>query len=235
MKKFNLSVLLVAVLIPALLASGCVRTKELEKINQQQSSMIQRLLNEISSLNKEIEESRKAEDELRGVKNELQKRLEKGIGLEGVSVRMSDRGLIVTLLNQILFDSGKAELKSSARTTLDELALAITQLTPDNKVFVEGHTDSDPIKYSTFKSNWDLSAARALEVLHFFIKDKGLNPKQFVVSGYGEFNPVTSNDTRPNKSKNRRVDVLISPKKMKTSFPNQSQQSVAPVVSGLAS
>ncbi len=203
---------LFSVLLFSSLVTGCASTKELENVNKQQADMIQRLLNEISLLNQEVDDVRKSEVDLQQVRDELEAKLKEQLSANDFSVKLGARGLVVTLLDQILFDSGKATLKSSALGSLNEVATVISELTPENRVFVEGHTDADPIRYSGFKSNFELSTARALEVVHYFLGSVKLNPKQFVVAGYGEFSPVVANDSRENKAKNRRVEILISPR-----------------------
>ena len=84
---------------------------------------------------------------------------------------------------------------------------------PQQAIFIEGHTDTDPIKYSGFKSNWELSTARATEVVHFFVNEMAIDARRLSAVGCGEFQPVASNDTSAGKSKNRRVEIIISPKK----------------------
>lgn len=217
--QWHLRGMLIFLVASSLIVSGCANTKELERINKEQADTINSLANEVSRLNDELATLRKSSDELADAKAELEEKLRSEVGEGGLSVRMSDRGLVVTLLDRILFDSGKAELKSSAQGTLDKVVDVILQTTPTNKIFVEGHTDADPIRYSGYRSNWELSAARALEVVHYFVDQRGLEPKQMVASGYGEFNPVAPNNTKPNKAQNRRVEILISPKKISGAEP----------------
>ena len=126
---------------------------------------------------------------------------------------MEDRGLVVTVLDQILFDPGKTTLKSKAKETLSKVADILKKNVQDNIVYVEGHTDSDPIKHSGFKSNWELSTTRATEVVHFFVDEQKVTPERLVACGYGEYHPVASNKTAAGKVQNRRVEIVISPRK----------------------
>ncbi len=82
----------------------------------------------------------------------------------------------------------------------------------DNQVAVEGHTDNQPIKHSGWRSNWELSTARALAVLHYFVDTRGLPPTRFQVIGVGEQRPVASNETAQGRQQNRRVEIIIVPK-----------------------
>ncbi|MFC1594414.1 flagellar motor protein MotB, partial [Candidatus Omnitrophota bacterium] len=82
-------------------------------------------------------------------------------------------------------------------------------------IAVEGHTDNVPIRYSGWLSNWELSSARALSVLHFLIDEGGINPERLSANGYGEFHPVVSNDTPEGQQQNRRVEIVILPEQIK--------------------
>ncbi|MFH1782408.1 MAG: OmpA family protein, partial [Candidatus Omnitrophota bacterium] len=77
---------------------------------------------------------------------------------------------------------------------------------------IEGHTDNEPIKYSGWKSNWELSTARATSVLHYIVDERGIAPERVSATGHGEFKPVSSNDTEDGKRQNRRVEIVVLPK-----------------------
>ena len=84
-------------------------------------------------------------------------------------------------------------------------------------IYVEGHTDNDPIRHSGWKSNWELSTARSTEVIHYLAEQANVEPQRLVAAGYSEFHPVAVNDNPAGKQKNRRVDIIISPRKQKDS------------------
>jgi chemotaxis protein MotB len=170
----------------------------------------------IQSLEEELER-------LDRIRAELEAQLK---GVEGVSLSLEKRGLVITFLDEILFDSGKAKIKSQAFSSLDKVAAIITEKAADLNVGVEGHTDNEPIKYSGWKSNWELSTARATSVLHYLI-DQGVSPARLVAIGYGEFRPVASNDTQEGRFKNRRVEIVILPKLQKVA-PEGEPQAAAP-------
>ncbi len=154
----------------------------------------------IQSLEEEV-------DRLAGIKAELENKLK---GIEGVSLSMEDRGLVITFLDEVLFDSGKAKIKSEAFPALDKVASVITAKAADLNVGVEGHTDNEPIKYSGWKTNWELSTARSTSVLHYLL-EKGVLPEKVAAIGYGEYRPVASNETPEGRNKNRRVEIVILP------------------------
>ena len=149
--------------------------------------------------------------ELERAKQELEDRLKNEIDDKEVKVDMLERGLVVTFVAEVLFDSGKADLKDSSFPKLEKVAGVLNTTVRDLNVGVEGHTDSDPIKYSGWKSNWELSSSRALSVLHYLVDQLSVAPQRLSATGFGEFHPVTSNDTKEGKQKNRRVEIVILP------------------------
>lgn len=116
-------------------------------------------------------------------------------------------GLIVRIDSPILFNSGEAELKREAFPILDKLV----EMTADwpNRIRIEGHTDNVPIHTSAYPSNWELSTARALSVLRYFLDHGGVEPERLAAVGYGEYHPLVPNTTPENRAKNRRVEIYI--------------------------
>ncbi len=147
-------------------------------------------------------------DQFRRAKEELEQRL----GSSEVSVGYDERGLVTRMLDRVLFDSGKAQLRRSAYGVLDKVANVLKEI-HDQPVGVEGHTDNEPIKSSGWKSNWELSSARAISVLHV-LESEGVSPDRLVATGYGEYRPGTSNESVAGRQKNRRVEIVILPKKL---------------------
>lgn len=127
---------------------------------------------------------------------------------ENISVNNEPRGIVITFADTALFTSGAADIRPEANDVLGRVAEKLK--TMPGRVFIEGHTDNVPISGGRFGSNWELSAARAASVLHTFV-GKGLDPYRFTISGYGEYRPVTSNDTPEGRGKNRRVELVLMP------------------------
>ncbi|MBI5573739.1 MAG: OmpA family protein [Elusimicrobia bacterium] len=126
---------------------------------------------------------------------------------EYAKVETNAQRIKISLSNPILFDSGSAELKSAATPALKEIAQLI--LTMENPIIVEGHTDDVPISSAKYRSNFELSAARAFSVINYFINIEKISPERFSTFGYGEYRPVVSNDTEENRAKNRRIEINI--------------------------
>ncbi len=158
--------------------------------------------------------------ELERAKKELEDRLKNEIGDKQVKVEMQDRGLVITFVAEVLFDSGKAKLRQSALETLSKISGVLNSTVKDLSIGIEGHTDNQPIKHSGWKSNWELSTARATAVLHQLIDAENVAPERLSATGYGEYRPVASNDTAESRQKNRRVEIVILPKTTKEKASN---------------
>jgi chemotaxis protein MotB len=124
-----------------------------------------------------------------------------------ISTQIDERGLVIHIEESALFESGKDELKPEAYEPLKLIAQQLA--TVDNPVRVEGHTDDRPIKTPRFPSNWELSAARATNVVRYFIEKHNLPPDKLSALGYGEYRPIAGNDTPEGRAQNRRVDIVV--------------------------
>lgn len=122
------------------------------------------------------------------------------------TVRISDRGLIISLVGSALFDSGQADIRPQFLPLLDAIVDRIRTI--GNDISVEGFADSDPIRSAQFPSNWELSAARANQVRDY-LEQSGVDAERLIVVGYGATRPVFDNRTAEGKAKNRRVDIVI--------------------------
>lgn len=163
-------------------------------------------------------ENERLKEELDALKQQQDRQLEKALGdLSGelaeykAKLEMTERGLVITFLAEIFFDSGKDVLKSQGKEALEKVAKVLNSDVPDSRVAIEGHTDTDPIRHSGWTSNWELSSARALAVLHYFVDDGKVAPERLSAVAYGEYHPVVSNATIEGKQKNRRVEIVILP------------------------
>jgi chemotaxis protein MotB len=117
--------------------------------------------------------------------------------------------LQVRAVDQILFDSGSAEIKPEGRKVLAKVATGIKSVT-DREIHVEGYTDNVPIHTARFASNWDLSVARAVTVAKF-LAGAGVSEKQLAATGYGEHRPIASNADAAGRQRNRRIEIVLEP------------------------
>jgi len=161
--------------------------------------------------------------EMEMAKAELENRLRNEINDKEVTVQMMERGLVITFLAEVLFDSGKAILKEQALDRIDKVSQVLNTTVKDLNVGIEGHTDNVPIKYSKWKSNWELSSARAMSVLHYLVEEHDVSPSRLSSTGFGEYQPIASNETAQGRQQNRRVEVVILPKIKKEAAVVESQ------------
>ena len=127
----------------------------------------------------------------------------------GIDYGMRDGNLVISIPSEITFPSGKAQLSESGKDALTVVARTLLKEYPAAEYWIEGHTDSDPIKRSAFPTNRDLSLARSMAVLHYLVNDTGIPDGQCVVAGWGEYRPLVANDSRDNKARNRRVEIVV--------------------------
>ena len=144
---------------------------------------------------KELEAAKQVEEDLK------EQIAEGSLGLEVTTSRIK-----LTFSSPILFDSGSADLKDSAREVLNPVAASLMKM--ENKIIVEGHTDSARMLGRKFASNRELSIMRAFSVINYLVK-KGVQPARVTAFGYGEFRPVALNDSDENRLKNRRIEMII--------------------------
>ncbi len=152
----------------------------------------------------ELEDFRKLEERLKEYLNEQHLDTD-------VLVNLETRGLVLRFQDNILFHSGMANIREEFKEILDVISEFLEEPEFEEKhIRIEGHTDTVPVDPSgKYETNWELSVARASNVVRYLIEDARLNAMRFSASGYSEYHPVAPNDTRENKAKNRRVDIVI--------------------------
>lgn len=143
--------------------------------------------------------------------NQLRRDLESALGEQikkhEIEVHSSPEGLVVSLREVGFFDSGDASLLPEGTSTLTRIAQVLNQ--KRFQIRVEGHTDNVPIHTGRFRSNWELSTARATEVVQLLIEQHDFDPSLISAAGYSQYRPVASNDTSDGRQQNRRVDVVV--------------------------
>ena len=127
--------------------------------------------------------------------------------LADVDIQRTDRGVVLTLSDKLLFPSGQAQLTRNAHPLLKKVGKLISGV--GASVEIEGHTDNVPIQTEAYPSNWELSTARAINVLRFLIQQEGLDPALIAAAGRSEYDPVMPNDSERHRSANRRVAFIF--------------------------
>lgn len=149
------------------------------------------------------------EQQMQEVQDTVEKLVSK-LGLEGqVDVSLQERGIFISIGEQVLFKSGSADIDEMAKGNIAKIGKEILAKIPGKQMRVEGHTDNVPISNSRFPDNQELSTARANNVWRVLVKDAGIDPGKLSASGYGEFRPKVANDTEEHRMQNRRVDIVI--------------------------
>ena len=126
---------------------------------------------------------------------------------EGLEAEYTRRGIKLTLDDELLFRSGSATITEQGQALLRRIGGVITPM--HRTIRVEGHTDNRPIATRRYPSNWELSTARAVEVVRFFVEKSGIAPRLLSAAGYGSFKPKASNDSEANRAVNRRVEIVL--------------------------
>lgn len=124
---------------------------------------------------------------------------------------LTDEGLLVSIRDNVLFAPGSADVREADIKIANEISELLI-MDPPRNIIISGHTDNVPIGNAPFDSNWELSVMRAISFMKIVLKNDQLDPRMFSAKGFGEFQPVASNDTAEGKSKNRRVEILILPR-----------------------
>ena len=180
----------------------------------QNNISIEKLVDQINESNQYIRhlvEVKSKSDSLNMVlTNNLTRSLSKE-ELKEVDVQVLKGVVYISLADNMLYKSGSYEINSRAAETLSKIAKIIKDY-KDYDVLIEGNTDNVPIKKTNIRNNWDLSALRASSVVQALQNDYGVDPKRLTAGGRGEYNPVADNDTEVGKQRNRRTQIIITPK-----------------------
>jgi len=205
------TIVLLTCLVSVTLFSGCTDWKKKYEAQLAVSKNLEGLLlRERTEKSQMAEQNQKTIDELQRQIAELNKTPAEATGFEGYDVKFDPSAgtITVTLPNTILFSSGKATLKTATSRELNDIQSVLRQRYPNNPIDVVGHTDTDPIKKSKWRDNWQLSAERALAVAGYLMK-RGIPEGRIRAVGCGPARPVASNSTSSGKSKNRRVEIVV--------------------------
>jgi chemotaxis protein MotB len=186
-----------------------------DKLSKENSEMTARL----QAQNVSVEQLQKAVAQLKDREKQAEARLKTfRTMLEGfksmiasgkLRVKIVRGRMVVELAENILFDSGKAELKPEGQAAMTEVAEVLKTIT-DRDFQITGHTDNIPIRTHRFPSNWELSTARAVTVTRF-MGDKGVAPERLSAAGYADTQPVAANDTPEGRQQNRRIEIVLMP------------------------
>ena len=184
-------------------------------LNSQQGSVnIYKLVDEINASNKYIKELISAKSKSDSLNMALTNKLTRSLSndeLKDVDVKVLKGVVYISLADNMLFKTGSYEISPRAMETLSKIAKIIKDYN-DYDVLVEGNTDNIPISRTNIRNNWDLSTLRASSVVQTLQNDFGVNPARLTAGGRGEYNPIADNDTEAGRQRNRRTEIIITPK-----------------------
>lgn len=180
-----------------------------------------KLMRQLREREEEIAKREKALQEMRAIierQEEVTRKLNNaiknallGFNSDELSIEVKNGKVYVSMSDKLLFKSGSAEVETKGKEALKLLA-DVMKKNPEIDVLVEGHTDSIPIKTAIYKDNWDLSVGRAASVVRLLTESYQVSPKQVTAAGRGEFYPKATNTTPEGRAKNRRTEIILSPK-----------------------
>lgn len=192
---------------------------DLEQQLEEAKGTISMYESETGGLEEALEATKAELEELRKKRQATEKRLARyrsiakklaGMVEAGkLSVKIRDGKMVIELSNNILFDSGSIQIKDDGQTALQQLASVLQEI-KKRDFLVAGHTDNVPINSSRFDSNWELSTARAVEVVQF-LQENGVDPDHLAAAGYGEHDPIASNEDKEGRALNRRIEIIVMP------------------------
>ena len=164
---------------------------------------------ELNEKNRQLEAANAENERTHAVYKDTVHKLQKQIDAGELEVEIRDGRMVLDLQNDILFDTARVDIKPDGAKDLDAVADILKSL-PDRQFQVAGHTDDVPIKNAMYPSNWELSIARAVEVIHY-LENKGVNAAQLSAGGYADVDPVASNGTPEGRKQNRRLEITLQP------------------------
>lgn len=185
------------------------KTGDLEAENGRLKQEVATLKSDMAGLQKVKEEVQQASKTYEQLLDKMKSEISQG----QVTISELKGKLTVNMVDAILFDSGKAEVKADGLAVLQKVVDILKTVT-DKTIRVEGHTDNVPIRghlANRYATNWELSAARAINVTRY-LQQQGLTPENLMATAYGEYKPVAANDSEAGKAKNRRIEIILVPK-----------------------
>jgi len=159
----------------------------------------------------ELEAYIRRQDSITNALNDIVKRALLSFNSDELTVEMKNGKVYVSLSDKLLFKSGSADVEEKGKDAIKKVA-EILNKNPEIDVLIEGHTDNKPIKTDKFADNWDLSTARASNIVRLLSDENKVNAKRLTAAGRGEYMPKVSNDTPEGRAKNRRTEIILSPK-----------------------
>ena len=189
------------------------RVSELEAEKAELAAVNDELTRDVQEKAGQLAEKEGQLAELKGTATKLEEQMKEEIAKGDIHLSESGGKLRVDLVDKVLFDSGEAQVSKRGEEVLARVGAVLAQI-DDKQIQVSGHTDNHPLSEkltAQFPTNWELSAARAINVVRFLAEKASVPPQRLVASGYGEYHPIASNKTGSGRARNRRIEILLTP------------------------
>ncbi len=190
-----------------LIKSSMSKTEQLNVALKEKGDLLQLREKKLA----ELEAIIKRQDSLTNALSDIVKKALLSFNSDELTVEMKNGKVYVSLSDKLLFKSGSADVEEKGLDAIKKLAEVLNKNT-EIDVLVEGHTDNKPIKTAVFADNWDLSTARANNIVRLLSSDYAVDPKRLTAAGRGEYQPKANNETAEGRAKNRRTEIILSPK-----------------------
>lgn len=192
------------------------QVKQLQEENRKLTGTIeglsmekQKLTTQLTSATDVLDRKDKQQQEIDAARNAFLKKLQETISGMPCEVAMRVNDYLIT--TRFTFEPGQAALNVQARSDLRKIAKAVAESFPGASFLVAGHADNTPIRESEYKTNWELSAARAFAVMQFLVTDCNVKPDKIGYAGFGEHRPIADNATPEGREQNRRIEIIVTP------------------------
>ena len=197
-------------------------TEEAKAVLQRENASLRSQISETArQRDTALKEKEKEVSGLKSTYDNLMKELNKEIKAGQIAITQLKDRLSLSMVEKVLFDSGSADIKKDGEKVLDRVGRILKQVT-DKQISIEGHTDNVPIGLKLqqkFPTNWELSTTRATNVARYLQEKADLDPRLLIASGFSEYHPVESNDTEEGRTKNRRIEIVLTPMVLEKTAP----------------
>jgi chemotaxis protein MotB len=181
------------------------------KVKEQELERKEKLVQEREAAIRELERQIARQDSIAKRMNDILRNALLGFNSDELTIEIKDGKVYVSMSDKLLFKSGSAAVEKKGQDAIAILADVIKK-NQDFDVWIEGHTDNVPIRTNQYQDNWDLSVARATSIVRLLTASHSVPPQRLTASGKGEFSPRATNDTADGRAKNRRTDIILSPR-----------------------
>jgi len=211
-----LSAIFVAIIIYISLPDKGVTTEEAKKAQQATEDLkaeVEKLKAELGKTQEDLKELQEEKQEAVQAKSKLEEEMRAALQSKDITISDLQGKLEVNILDRVMFDTGKAELKQEGAEVLFRIANILTNY-PNRLIHVIGHTDNIPIRAGAntkYPTNWELSTGRALAAVRYLVEKANVDPHRLAAVGYGEYHPIADNSTEEGRSRNRRIALVVLP------------------------